>query len=325
MINQPEPISNSNSQLPVAVARAIDNTTQGVSSVISNVSNSISDTSNYVKDTISGFGDESRVGINNDFLSSNTLIAKFAFLIMVLIGFMVLVSLGVKIIGNFMKPSNSPYLISGTMNAANEVTIYQDPKNLESIPILRSNNQNTGIEFTWCLWIYINDIAKTPDYSLIFNKGNGTYDKNGLATVNNGPGLYVDNNGNNLFVSMNTVAAQNPVETITVKNIPLRKWFHCAIRIENTSLDVYINGSIVSRNVLQDVPKQNYQDVHVCKNGGFNGNIADLQYFDKALSIFQLNNIVSWGRDTTASNSAGTADASGFPYYLSNLWYSSNH
>ena len=324
MAPQPENANTSNSQIPVAVAQAVDNTTEGISSIANNVSNSVANASAYVEDSLSSFGDADVVGAGTDFLSSNTLIAKFSFILLVLIGFMILVNLGVKIIGYFMKPKGSPYLISGTMNAANEVIIYQDPKNADSIPILRSNNENTGIEFTWCLWIYINDLLKTPQYSVIFNKGNASYGDDGMATVNNGPGLYLDNNGNDLAIVMNTVAASNPAETIVVKDIPLRKWFHCAIRIENTALDVYINGSIVSRNILQDVPKQNYQNVNVCKNGGFNGNIADLQYFDKALSIFQLNNIVSWGRNTSAANASGTADATGFPYYLSNLWYSSN-
>jgi len=322
---QAQAATSADTKVPVAVAEAVNNTSEGLSSAASNVSDGIAGASTYVEDSLSSFGDADVVGTSTDFLSSNTLVAKFSFIILVLIGFMILVNLGIKIVGYFMKPKGSPYLISGTMNAANEVIIYQDPKNVDSIPILRSNNQNMGIEFTWCLWVYINDTAETPKYSTIFNKGNATYGDDGMATVNNGPGLYLDNTGNNLAVVMNTVAASNPSETIIVKDVPLRKWFHCAIRIENTALDVYINGSIVSRSILQDVPKQNYQNVNVCKNGGFNGNIADLQYFDKALSIFQLNNIVSWGRNTSAANAAGSADATGFPYYLSNLWYSSNY
>jgi hypothetical protein len=326
MIAQPTDTNvKTDSKLPVAVANVIDNTTDYISSTTSSLSDSISNSYDYAKESVSSFGDKSIVNTSTDFLSSNTLVAKFSFILLVLIGFMILINLGVKAIGYFMKPKTSPYLISGTMNASNEVIIYQDPKNSDSIPILRSNNENTGIEFTWCIWIYINDVLKTPKYSLIFNKGNATYDEEGMATVNNGPGLYLDNTENNLKIVMNTVAASNHNEIITINDVPLRKWFHCAIRIENTALDVYVNGSIASRTILQDVPKQNYQNVNVCKNGGFNGNIADLQYFDKALSIFQLNNIVSWGRNQNASNAGGTIDATGFPYYLSNLWYSSNH
>ena len=294
-----EPVST-NSKIPTAVANTVDNVSNTASSVASSVSENVNSASNYVKDSISSFGDSDLVGSSTSFLQSNTLIAKFAFLILVLIGFMILLNLGVKIIAYFTKPSGDPKLVNGTMNAANEVVITQDPKNSQSIPILRSNNQNKGLEFSWSLWMYINDTSKTPKFSHVFNKGNATFDNDGIATVNNGPGLYIENENNNLIVVMNTVDVNNPVEVLVVKDIPLRKWFHCVIRIENTDLDVYINGTIVARAQMQDVPKQNYENVNICKNGGFNGNIADLQYFDKAISIFQINNIVAWGRNTSS-------------------------
>ena len=321
---QAEPVS-SESKLSTSVSGAVNRTSDAASSLATTMSDNLNNASEYVKDSMSSFEDSDLVGSSGDFLQSNSLIAKFAFLLLVLIGFMVLLNLGIRIMNYFMKPSGSPKLINGTMNAANEVIVSQDPKNSESIPILRSNNQNKGIEFSWSLWMYINDISKTQRYSNVFNKGNASYREDGIATVNNGPGLYIDNETNDLVIVMNTVDVNNYEEMIIVKDIPLRKWFHCVIRIENTALDVYINGAIVSRAVLQDVPKQNYQNINVCKNGGFNGNIADLQYFNKAISIFQINNIVSWGRNTSAANENASGDASGFPYYLSNIWYSSNY
>ena len=301
---------------------------EGASNMYNAAGENLSNASDYVKDSINQFSSSDVAESGSSFLQSNTIIAKFAFIILVLIAFMVLVNLGITIIGYFTNPKNNPFLISGTMNAANEITITQDPKNTNSIQIQRSNNQNTGMEFTWGIWIFINDInppSKPPQFSNIFNKGNGTYGPNGIATVNNGPGLYLDNSGHQLVIAMNTVSVNNPVEYLYIKDMPLRKWFHCTIRLENTVLDTYINGVIAGRLIMQDVPKQNYENVHVCNNGGFNGNIADLQYFDHALSVFQINNIVVWGRNTKASNAAGTADATGFPYYLSNLWYSSNY
>lgn len=321
---QAEPIS-SESKLSNNVSNIVNRTTDTASSLATNISNNVNNASEYVKESLSSFEDSNLVGSSGEFLQTNSLIAKFAFLLLVLIGFMVLLNLGIRIMDYFMQPQKSPKLINGTMNAANEVVISQDPKNNQSIPILRSNNQNKGIEFSWSLWMYINDISKSQRYSNVFNKGNASYREDGIATVNNGPGLYIDNETNDLVIVMNTVDVNNYEEIIVVKDIPLRKWFHCVIRIENTALDVYINGAIVSRAVLQDVPKQNYQDLHICKNGGFNGNIADLQYFDRAISIFQINNIVSWGRNTSAANENASGDASGFPYYLSNIWYSSNY
>ena len=310
------------------ISNGANSISEGVSGAYNAAGESLSSASDYVKGSLDGFSSSDVAETGSSFLQSNTIVAKFAFIILVLIAFMFLVNLGITLIGYFTKPSNNPYLISGTMNAANELVITQDPKNTNSVQILRSNNQNTGIEFTWAIWIYINDITpstKPPQFSNVFNKGNGTYAQNGFATVNNGPGLYIDNSGQQLVVAMNTVSATNSVEYLYIKDIPLRKWFHCTIRMENTIMDAYINGVIAGRLIMQDVPKQNYENVQVCKNGGFNGNIADLQYFDHALSVFQINNIVVWGRNTNASNASGTNDATGFPYYLSNLWYSSNY
>ena len=93
-----EPISTGTSKIPQAVAEAVNNTTDGVSSITSNVSDNVNSASNYVKDSISSFSDSDLVGSSTSFLESNTLIAKFAFLILVLIIFMILLNLGVKLL-----------------------------------------------------------------------------------------------------------------------------------------------------------------------------------------------------------------------------------
>ena len=204
-MNAPPPTQpgNTGTEISKAVTDATNSAGETISSVATNVSENVNNASNYVKESLSSFNDSDLVGSTTTFLESNTLIAKFAFLIIVLIVFMILLNLGVKLVGFFMKPKNDPKLINGTMNGSNEVTIYQDPKNSESVPILRSNNENKGIEFTWSVWIYINDLQTSPQYSCVFNKGNATYNDSGFATVNNGPGLYIDNNitaGGLLFI-----------------------------------------------------------------------------------------------------------------------------
>ena len=279
-----------------------------------------------VKDSLNKFSTD--VDGSSDFLQSNSILAKFAFLFLMLIAFFLLMNLGIMIMGYFIKPPTSPYLVSGTSDATTGNRISQDPKNDQAITLQRSNNQKKGIEFTYSIWIYVNDVdpKHQPQYQNIFNKGNAAYDVSGLATVNNGPGLYLDNAKNQLVVVMNTVSNTNPSQMVQVPNIPLRKWFHVTMRLENTYLDVYINGTVTTRMVLADVPKQNYFDVQVCQNGGFNGSYADLRYFDRALTVFEINNIVIWGRNTNSATGKGASkDGTGFPYYLSNLWYSANY
>jgi len=93
------------------------------------------------------------------------------------------------------------------------------------------------------------------------------------------------------------------------------------MRMQNTIFDIYVNGIISNRLMLQDVPKQNYNDVNIGKNGGFPGKLSNLRYYTHALNAFDINNIVSSGPNTNQSSLSG-ATASGYSGYLSNIWYS---
>ena len=53
-------------------------------------------------------------------------------------------------------------------------------------------------------------------------------------------------------------------------------------------MDVYINGTIALRHIFNSVPKQNYGNVYVNMNNGFNGLLSDLWYHDYALSGTQI-------------------------------------
>jgi hypothetical protein len=329
-MNAPPPAANTSGPNDLKVPEFVNTISNSASNTFNNVVEEAANTGESIKKTLGEFGSSAAVatGASGEFLQSNSIVAKFAFLILVLIAFLFLANLGIMLIGYFTKPSGSPYLVKGTASAASGIVISQDPKNKQSVAVLRSSNENTGIEFTWCIWIYVMDINGDtgPQYQVIFNKGNKNYDGTGLGTVNNAPGLYIDSKTNQLRVMMNTVSNTNPVETLDISNMPLRKWFHCAIRLQNKILDVYINGVISARLMLSNVPKQNYDDVNVCTNGGFNGNYADLQYYDRAISVFEINNIVIWGRNTSTAGSSsglGSSDATGFPYYLSYNWYAS--
>jgi len=348
----PQVKTNNTSDMP----DFLKNISNSASNAFKSASEGVSGAASTVKDSLREFGSSASVNGSSDFLNSNSIVAKFAFIILVLIVFLFLANLGILLIGYFMQPKSTPFLIKGTSAGTSEVTITQDPTNKSSVPILRSNNRNTGIEFTWCVWLYFLEIDTNNPirYKHIFNKGDSNWEDDGEASVNNAPGLYLDTKYTStsggtpgalpnspgaismtpttppnspqtavLHFVMNTVSNTNPTQHLDVSNVPIKKWFHCAIRMQNTTMDVYINGVVTGRLILNDVPKQNYDNVNICKNGGFSGQLADLQYYDRALSVFEINNIVVWGRNTNASSATGTKDGTGFPYYLSSAWYSS--
>jgi len=95
-----------------------------------------------------------------------------------------------------------------------------------------------------------------------------------------------------------------------------------AIRIKNNIMDIYINGNVAQRYMFTGVPKQNYNDVLVGKNGGFNGSLSNLLYYDRALTIYEINNIILAGPNTTELAENIPISNGRYYGYLSRSWYS---
>lgn len=305
------------------VNNATSNVSESANNVVNGVNNFVSNLKTNVNSSLDQFSNQT--GATSSFSSSNSIIAKFAFFILIVISFMFLLSLGISMIGYFILPSSNPYLIKGSIDGSYPVRISQNPNDSRSVPILKSNNQSTGMEFTWSTWIYLNDVgSNSSKYQHIFSKGDNLFSEDtNIASVNNSPGLYLVPSQNTFHIIMNTVSTNKVKEVVDISNIPIKRWVNVIIRLQNTVLDVYINGTISNRIVLQYVPKQNYDDVLVCQNGGFYGKLSDLRYFNRALNIFEINSLVSSGPNTKTSILAPDQTAKGNYSYLSNLWYTS--
>lgn len=271
-------------------------------------------------------------GINftsfKDALTSNTIFSKIAFVIFILVVFLIILRLGSFFLIWMFSPSKNPTIINGMVDAKHMLVFPQDPSLDNSKPILRSNNHFQGLQFTWSVWIFIDDIHyKENQYKHIFHKGNDNIDlvnesNYGVNFPNNGPGLYITPNSNELLIIMNTF--ENVVEKINVPNIPLNKWLNVIIRVsEQQLLDVYINGTLSKRHKLNSVPKQNYGDIYVAMNGGFSGFISELKYYHNALGTNAIQNIVESGPNLALKKN--TSLYASKPKYLSTRWYTAGN
>tara|TARA_B100001287_G_C22614020_1_gene496584 strand:- start:239 stop:1147 length:909 start_codon:yes stop_codon:yes gene_type:complete len=274
-----------------------------------------------IKQATASFASNQYVSGTKEFLASNSLVAKFAFLLLVLFAFVAILRVGASALGWLLGPSDNPRLIKGMIDAKQMVTIPQDPKLKGSIPVLRSRDQRDGIEFTWSVWMYINDLVyKEGQYRHVFHKGNDNINfggsKIGMNFPNNGPGLYLGPKENTLVVVMNTFDTIG--EEIEIENIPVKKWVNVILQCDGKNLDVYVNGTLARRHILSGVPKQNYGDVYVAMNGGFDGYISELQYFNSDIGLARINAIVSGGPNLKMTDTNLTESA---PHYLSTRWY----
>ena len=139
------------------------------------------------------YGSTKYLDSTKQFLTSNNLVAQIVFFILIVIVFVVLVRIGAVVISYILSPSPNPYLLNGMIDSTKQHTIPQDPKSHGAIPILRSNDQTQGLEFTWNVWIFVDGVTNTTEYRYkhIFNKGNHMIGNDGIASPNNAPGLYL--------------------------------------------------------------------------------------------------------------------------------------
>ena len=304
----------------------------------------------------SKFGGRAAYGSTRNFFNSNTLIAKVAFLLLMVIFFLIVIRMGTAAMVWLAKPPADPsFWVSGNCNVGSRGCNYarfqpdgtlantwiqgrcpvSKCKKSSCTTVLRSKNGRYGIEFSWSIWLYIDQIGNAAKQSSsqqrqhIFNKGSDTIssdvgtdigakgDFSGMMTPNNAPGLYLDTTKNSLYVVMNTFDQID--EEVEINDIPIKKWINIIIRNEGRILDVYVNGTIAVRHKLSSVPKQNYGNVHVSKGGGFNGKWSLLRYHDHALNTTEIMNIVRAGPDLRTCTNMPVV-----PPYLSMQWYFDN-
>jgi hypothetical protein len=313
------------SKLTDSISNTVGSASQGITDSVSNIKSNLND-------TLSDFSSKSAVDAGSEFLESNTIVAKFAFIILVLIGFLFLFRIGMVALAYFLQPSESPYLVKGLINGNESITIPQNSFSNNST-ILWSSNEQTGIEFTYSVWVSFSKSGDTNKFNHIFNKGSYDLSSNGMNLYSNAPGLYVkyETDGTtSLRVVMDTFKGTTPAAgsvhgvTADISGIPYKKWVNVIIRCQNRILDIYVNGVLTSRKDLVNVPRQNYGDLFVCRDGGFAGQLSDLRYFASALNVFEINNIVGGGPNLTTSSSTTAPSGSSNPYFLSSLWYKSN-
>ena len=129
--------------------------------------------------TFNKFKSNKYVSGATDFLMSNSAVAKFCFFILVVLLFVFGMRLGSKLLSWLFAPSPNPYLVAGMKSGKKYMKIIQDPRDRESIPLLRSDNEREGTTFTYSVWVYIEDLANYREGKRkhVFHKGSDQFQR----------------------------------------------------------------------------------------------------------------------------------------------------
>jgi len=233
-------------------------------------------------------------------------------------------------------------------------TITQNPNVKGSKTIYFSDNQRSGIEFSYSLFININSSSfnNTDTSSLyhILHKGYGrTYPLLG-------PGIFCWGHVNKLRVFMNCYDTWDNYADID--NIPVDKWFHLTVTCKGNTLYVYINGNLKTKMALSNntPPYQNYGNVYafnnrklqlnvattqsllkdpmfsdpiapltsITFNGAIKGMISRVYYFSYALTYPEIQSLMNLGPSPKIAKDANNNEMALGPY-LSDTWWVNDH
>ena len=334
--SQEDPINNQNANMQEPNPGIASGLLDGLSDTTNNIANTADDllgkTTSAIDDATTEFSKPvfDITSSGKDFLTSNSLITKFVFVIGILLIFVFILRILIELVGYLMSPKGDVYLIYGTAPTNLPQKISVNPNDATSKPILRSDNRKHGIEFTYSIWLFVesvNEISVTNDrYNIVFNKGNSDY--NDLADQGNkatnatidgntvdlpmisAPGLFFSEKENKLLVRMNyiprklsekadtttvQVDANEASENIEITDLPMSKWFNVMIKCKGSTVDVLINGTLTKRKIVDGIPKQNYYDVHVNPISPFGGYISNLKYYNRYLGTVETNMLINKG------------------------------
>jgi hypothetical protein len=252
-----------------------------------------------------------------------------------------LVLLFVEIIYKYINrlSMNRTELLPYTYNIDDKaINIPQNPNVKGSKPVNLSDNERSGVEFSYTFYLNVNPGAFRQEYGLshIFHKGFSSQFPL-LA-----PGVYMRSDTNTLRIYMNTYKTWN--NYVEVENIPVGKWVHVAIVCTENSLEVYINGNLAKKLPFDGfAPYQNFEDiccfsqrritlkhsiVPSTDENGFDvfgctkGMLSRLNYFSYALCYAEIQQLMNEGPSSKMASSLNTNNV---PPYLDDTWWSQGH
>jgi len=252
-----------------------------------------------------------------------------------------LVLLFVEIIYKYINrlSMNRTQLLPYTYNTEDKaINIPQDPNVKGSKPVNLSDNERSGVEFSYTFYLNVSPAAFRQEYGLnhIFHKGFSSQFPL-LA-----PGVYMRSDTNTLRIYMNTYKTWN--NYVEVENIPVSKWVHVAIICSENSLEVYINGNLAKKLPFDGfAPYQNFEDiccfsqrritmkhsiVPSTDENGFDvfgcmkGQLSRLNYFSYALCYAEINQLMNEGPSSKMDSAMTNTN---IPPYLDDTWWSQGH
>lgn len=151
------------------------------------------------------------------------------------------------------------------MTAAHKETLVPSGK------FITFSQPNNGFSFSTQIWMYIKDF----NYKYGYKKP--VYTKGGFV-------LSIDDYNNNLTLEVPIYSSSTPARLV-YENLPIQKWLHVVILVENRNIDLWINGELYQSKHLENFPKVFENDpARFTPEGGFHGYLCNIIHYEYPIS-----------------------------------------
>ncbi len=180
----------------------------------------------------------------------------------------------------------SYFIISGAFKQG-KLMVMNDAKNTVTIP---GDKLSKSADFTYSIWIYVDNWANTEVDKVILNRANGN--------SSSYPKISLDKTANTLLIYANSATP-----TCRVNNIPIQRWVHIIVSVNQKVVDTYIDGKLVNTCIQSSIPNvDNLGDLVLSPGGaGFEGKTANLQYLPNAIDPQTAWNMYKQGNGVSSS------------------------
>jgi hypothetical protein len=225
-------------------------------------------------------------------------------------------------------------------------TAIQNPRNPKAKTIYFSDNQRSGVEFSYSMFLNIGSSTFTAGNHKLYHVLHKGY--NQMYPLF-GPGIFCWGDTNTLRVYMNCFDTWNNYSEI--ENIPVDKWFHLVVSCKGNTIYVYINGNLKSKIALTNntPPYQNYGNVYAFStrkmtinktittsleadvnlqgqhssstlefDGPISGALSRVYYFSYAVTYTEIQYLMNMGPSNEMEGANGLNQISP---YLSDTWW----
>jgi len=231
-------------------------------------------------------------------LITKNIFSKILFIVFIVVSVLLMVNGWAIFYTNYVTENiYNPWIIETTRNGKKRLVIKQDPNSLSGI-LLRSQNQKNGVEFSYTFWLYVNDWSYNyGQFKHIFHKGNED------SWPNRAPAVFLGKKKNDMYIYMNTLSTID--EFALIENIPIGKWIHFALIFKGQHLDVIVNGLNRLNHKYTDVIKQNYGNLYISNNRGFDGFLSRFRYYNRAVTHTEIEGLLQQGPSKAPCSESG--------------------